>query len=491
MIQSSAMVIGRRQLLRALAAAPFVSRIPRARAQADFDPDFGTATDAARAIRSGVISSRELTSHVFARIRKYNGRVNAFVTLAEDQAMTRAAAADEALAAGKRWGPLHGVPIVMKDDKDTAGIRSTCGSKLYANRIPKDNAPAVEKILDAGGVIVGKTNLPEWASDCQSYNELAGTTNNPWNPERTPGGSTGGGAAALATGMGFFELGSDIGGSIRTPSHFCGVFGHKSTIHLVSTEGFINPPHANLSPDLLAVNGPLARSPQDLLLGLAVAGGPVGLDRAAYSWKLPPPRGSRLRDYRIGYVLDDPFCPVTPPVRQVLEKTIGALAKAGARLKEGWPAGIKLADWYTAYFTMLGAAVLPADPTSHRAWGAAVGLQREARRFWTEYFRDHDVFLMPVDFTTAFPHDHTPNLTERKIATSAGPRPYLDMLKWIFHATFSGNPATACPVGRTSEDLPCGIQILGPYLEDATPIDVAGRIAELAGGFVPPPVYAS
>jgi amidase len=217
----------RRHLLAAIAAAPFVSRIPRARGASDFDPDFGSAADAARAVRTGAISSRELTAHVFERIRKYNGRVNAFVTLVEDQAITRARAADEALAQGKPWGRLHGVPILMKDDKKTAGIRSTCGAKMYANNVPKENAPAVQNLLDAGAIIVGKTNLPEWASDFQSYNEVAGTTNNPWNSDRTSGGSTGGGAAALACGMGFLELGSDIGGSIRTPSHFCGVFGHN------------------------------------------------------------------------------------------------------------------------------------------------------------------------------------------------------------------------------------------------------------------------
>jgi len=489
MIQSFPMTT-RRGLLRALAAAPFVTRIPRARGASDFDPDFGSATDAACAIRTGVISSRELTAHIFERIRKYNGRVNAFITLVEDQATARARAADEALAQGKLGGRLHGVPILMKDDKKTAGIRSTCGAKMYENNVPKENAPAVENLLNAGAIIVGKTNLPEWANDFQSYNDVAGTTNNPWNLERTPGGSTGGGAAALACGMGFLELGSDIGGSIRTPSHFCGVFGHKPTIGVISDEGFVDPPNANPAPDRLSVNGPLARSAQDLLLGLEIAGGPAGVERIAYAWKLPPARGARLRDYRIGYVADDPFCPVAPDVRQQLEKTIAALGKAGARLEPGWPAGLRIAEWYAAYFTMLGAAVLPNDATLHRAWSEAVGGQYAARRCWAEYFRSHDAFLMPVDFVTAFRHDHSPDMMARKISTAAGPRPYLDMLKWIFHATLTGNPATVCPVGRTAEGLPCGMQILGPYLEDATPIDIAGRIAELTGGFAPPPLKA-
>ncbi|HLY20375.1 MAG TPA: amidase family protein [Bryobacteraceae bacterium] len=481
-------MINRRHLLTALAAAPFVSRLPRARGAAGFDPDFGSASDAATAIASGVISSRELTAHVFDRIHKYNGRVNAFVTLVEEKALMRAKAADESLAQGRLPGPLHGVPILMKDDKQTAGIRSTCGAKMFANNVPKENAPPVQRLLDAGAIIVGKTNLPEWASDFQSYNDVAGTTNNPWNPERTSGGSTGGGAAALACGMGFLELGSDIGGSIRTPSHFCGVFGHKPTIGVISAEGFVDPPTANPAPDRLSVNGPLARSPRDLLLAMHVTGGPTGVQRLAYSWRLPAARGARLGDYRIGYVVDDPFCPVTPDVRHRLEDTIGTLGKAGARLEQGWPAGLKLADCYGAYFTLLGAAVLPDDPTTHRAWGTAVGAQIAARRVWQHYFRDHDAFLMPVDFVTAFRHDHSANMLERKIATPGGPRPYLDMLKWIFHATLTGNPATVCPVGRTPEGLPCGIQILGPYLEDATPIDIAGRIAEITGGFAPPPL---
>src|SRR5580658_4240534 len=335
----------------------------------------------------------------------------------------------------------------MKDDKKTAGIRSTCGAKMYANNVPKENAPAVQNLLDAGAIIVGKTNLPEWASDFQSYNEVAGTTNNPWNPDRTSGGSTGGGAAALACGIGFLELGSDIGGSIRTPSHFCGVFGHKPTIDVVSDQGFVEPLNASPAPDRLSVNGPLARHAHDLPMGLQIAGGPAGVERIAYSWKLPPARGAQLRDYRIGYVLDDPFCPVAPDVGLQLERTIDA-------------------------------------------WGEAVGGQYAARRCWADYFRAHDAFLMPVDFVTALPHDHSPDMMARKISTPAGPRPYLDMLKWIFHATLTGNPATVCPVGRTPEGLPCGIQILGPYLEDATPIDIAGRIADLNGGFAPPPLNA-
>ncbi|PYV10072.1 MAG: hypothetical protein DMG07_21810 [Acidobacteria bacterium] len=204
----------RRSFLRAagaLAAAPLVSRLPRpSRAASQFDPDFGSASEALEAMARGAISSRELVEHTYRRIRKHNPRVNAFITLTEESALARAKQADEARAAGKSWGPLHGLPILIKDTFETAGVKTTAGSKLLGTHVPKEDAIAVSRLLEAGAVLVGKTNLPEFASDMQSYNDVAGTTNNPWDLARTPGGSTGGGAAALASGFGFLELGSDI-----------------------------------------------------------------------------------------------------------------------------------------------------------------------------------------------------------------------------------------------------------------------------------------
>ena len=224
----------RRKFLKSATSAtiafPFISRLPRADAQAKkFDPDFGEASRAVEAMRTGVISSRELTGHVFKRIHKYNPKINAFITLIENQAMEQAKKADDARAAGRASGKLHGLPILVKDSFATEGIRTTCGSKTLENYVPKADAIVVARLRAAGAIIVGKTNLPEFAADWQSYNQIAGVTNNPWDVTRTPGGSTGGGAAALAAGLGFLEIGSDIGGSIRIPSHFCGLFGHKPT----------------------------------------------------------------------------------------------------------------------------------------------------------------------------------------------------------------------------------------------------------------------
>src|SRR5688572_1579517 len=260
----------------ALATAPFVSRIPRSAAAASkFDPAFATASQAVRAIRSGVISARELTEHTYRRISQHNPKVNAFVTLIEEQAMARAREADEALAAGKVWGPLHGLPIVIKDNFSTAGVRTTSGSKKFEKRIPREDAVAVARLKRAGAIIIGKTNLPEFARDNQTYNDVTGTTNNPWDPRRTSGGSTGGGAAALAAGLGFLELGSDIAGSIRNPSHFCGIYGHKSSLDVVPGPGSIGTGLAMSTPNFLSVAGPMARGAEDLRIMLEVIGGPV------------------------------------------------------------------------------------------------------------------------------------------------------------------------------------------------------------------------
>jgi amidase len=502
-------------------AAPLVSRMPRIAAgtKPDFDPNFGTASDAVRAIRSGAISSRELTEHVYARIKKFNPQINAFITLIEEQAMARAKEADEALAAGKIWGPLHGLPILIKDVFSTAGVRTTSGSKMLENYVPKEDAVAVTRLKAAGAVILGKTNMPEFAGDLQSYNDIAGTTNNPWDLTRTPGGSTGGGAAALAAGMGFLELGSDIGGSIRTPSHFCGIYGLKPTLNLVPEEGHIPPPPGQtLAIRDLAVAGPLARSAQDLLLELEVIAGPNPEDATAYCWHLPAPRGARLKDYRIGYVLDDPFCPVPPEVRDLLTRAVDALRAKGVRLEEGWPAGIRPQEVFDNYILLLSALLglttkeeelkvlresldspwgyyarmwLRGREISHAEWLGLSGERLKKRALWQEYFETHDAFLLPENIVPAFPHNHKGGFFERTVATPQGDRFYGDMLRWISFATLAGNPASVAPVGRMKDGLPVGIQIMGPYLEDATPVHIAGLMADVVGGFVPPPGYES
>jgi Asp-tRNA(Asn)/Glu-tRNA(Gln) amidotransferase A subunit family amidase len=328
----------------ALAGATLLPARPAHAAAADLD--FGSALGAARAIRSGQVSSVELTTRMLERIARHNPRLNAIVQLDADGARARARAADEARSRGEWWGPFHGVPCTVKETFETLGLVTTAGSPTLKNNVSPRDAAVVARLKRAGVVILGKTNVPIWAGDMQSYNAVYGQTNNPWDLTRTPGGSTGGGAAALAAGLTYLEPGSDIGGSIRTPAHFCGVYGHKPTLDIVPLRGHVPPPPGILlsPPTSLSVAGPLARSAADLRAALEVMGGPLEEEGTAWRWTLPPARAARLADYRIGYVLDDPLCPVSPDVGDTLRTAVEALRKAGATLEEGWPQGMKLQE---------------------------------------------------------------------------------------------------------------------------------------------------
>ena len=500
---------------------------PKVSPRSKFDPDFVTATQAVKAIKAGVISSRELTRHVFKRIKKHNEKINAFVTLNEEQALKKARKADDALAAGKVWGPLHGLPILIKDQFATAGLRTTCGFPELADYVPEENAVAVDRLLHAGAIIIGKTNTPIGASDIQTYNKVAGTTNNPWDATRTSGGSTGGGAAALAAGIGFLELGADLAGSIRTPSNFCGVCGHKSSLHLVPFQGGIPPLPSLIPPSInlaglndLAVVGPLARSARDLKLELEIIAGPAPEDAKALRWSLPKPRKAKLRDYRIGYITDDPFCPVMPEIAAIMSNMVQSLRKEGVKVKEGWPEGVRPGEVFDIYFKLMSAFVSQSPAftdtvismlkmlyntpygdyyrdfvdgltISHKDWNT-LGVRRLAARLaWQEYFKEFDAFLMPANCVPAFAHNHDRNMWGRVIEETDGPRSYGETFKWISIATLTGCPVTVIPVGKMKSNLPVGIQIMGPYMEDGTSLDLAMKMEYVLGGFTPPPGFIS
>jgi amidase len=478
--------------------------------------DFGSALRAAEAIRAKRVSSVELTRKVFERIDRFNPAINAFAYQLRESALAQAKEADEALARGESLGAFHGVPVSVKESFAVKGRPATWGIPAFKDSKAAQNSAVVDRLLDAGAVLIGATNVPVDLHDWQSYNPMYGQTNNPYDAKRSPGGSSGGSAAALAAGFGFLSVGSDIGGSIRVPSSFCGIYGHKPTLDLVSQRG--HQPGGNYGAPgfstLLAVNGPMARSAGDLLMALKVMGGPDGWDAKAWRWELPPARAASLRDFRVGYVIDDPIAPPTPDVGVALAKTIGALERAGAKLKPGWPAGYQagvLPETYCFMLSAFGASMAPpgvpqenpeapanpADPlesgarATFREWQQK-NLRRLAYRAqWQVYFGEVDVFLSPVTFATAFPHDHSEPQSQRKIPTSAGPRKYMEMLNWIAHATLTGCPATSAPVGFAPDGLPVGIQIMGPYGEDATPIAFAELLAREIGGFSPPPGYGN
>src|SRR5712692_5484663 len=436
-----AMTPTRREFFGTVIASAAAGAAPRR-----FSPEFASALDAAEAIKSKRISSLELTELTFRRIDTYNPKINAVILQFREQSFARAREADRALAKKEWWGPFHGVPITVKESYGMEGVPTTAGVPQYKDFRPTRNAVAVDRIQRAGAIITGKTNVPVMLADLQSYNPIYGTSNNPWDLTRTPGGSTGGGAAALAAGLCHLTLGSDIGGSIRIPSHFCGIYGHKPTLELVSTTGTV-PPFVDPAPQKfvdLSVVGPMARSAEDLRAALEAIGGPAGDDAKAYRWRMPAPRRTKLREFRVGCLLDDPLCRVGSDVLAVLENAVDKIEKAGTRVDRGWPPGVDFGDQLYTYRYLLYSVMAPRfaperqeamreayrrnpkDPAGaalvepHIQWSAETAKRLAARAVWEEYFRDHDVFLMPVAFVPAFPHDHSEPAHQRKLDTPEG-----------------------------------------------------------------------
>jgi amidase len=501
-------------------ASPAGNPSPPARlpASAPHELDFSTALQTADAIRSRKISSVELTQRMFARIDRYNPQLNIFAYQLREDALARARKADDVLSRSKTrpaLGAFHGVPITVKESFAVQGHPCTWGIPELKNSKAPRNSEVVSRLLAEGAVLLGATNVPLNLEDWQSYNAIYGQTNNPWDLKRTPGGSSGGSAAGLAAGLSYLSVGSDIGGSLRVPAHFCGVYSHKPTLDLVSLQGHLpgGDPGVPGFSTLLAVAGPMARSAGDLLAALKVLGGPTDWGAKAWKWQMPEPRHRTLKDFRVGYVIDDPFAPPTPEMKTVLENVIEHLRRAGATLKQGWPDGFQPAELFKNYRYHLNAFLFSTSPpqeqerlrkefgssaeaansgtySSFPDWQKQNFRRLAFRAQWQAYFDQVDVFLSPVAFTTAFPHDHSEPQEKRTIATSAGPRHYMDVLNWIAPATLTGCPATAAPVGRTKEGLPVGIQIMGPFWEDATPITFAELLAKELGGFTAPPGYA-
>ena len=472
----------------------------------------------AAALGAGEVSSRELLELYLARIDAADPALNAVVTLDAERAQRLAGEADDAAAHGRTTGPLHGLPITIKDTIETEGIRTTAGAPWLAAHVPDRDATAVARLKAAGAIVFGKTNCPLYGGDAQSHNPVFGTTGNPWATDRSPGGSSGGSAAALAAGQTALELGSDIGGSVRNPAHYCGVYGHKPSFGIIPTRGHIPPPPGALSPVDLAVVGPLGRAAEDLALALDVLAGPDEADSAAWRLALPPPRGRALGEYRVAVWSADEACPIDGAVADVLSDAVDALAGAGATIDSRLRPNVTLAEAHRTYQRLLYAATTAGlanrvystlaaraadlqpdddrrsarylrDGTArHREWLAADEERARYRLRWHEFFRDCDILLCPTVPTTAIGHDHA-NIDARTITVDGEARDYWDQIIWPGMASMAGLPATVAPVGRASDGLPVGIQIMGPYLEDASTIDFARRLAEVVGGYEAPPAF--
>jgi amidase len=481
-----------------------------------FDPDFGSALDAAAAIREKKISSVELTQHMFRRMDAFEPALNAYVYQLREEALAAAKRADDALGNHSPLGAFHGVPINVKESYAVSGQPCTWGIPEFRNIKAPAHAVAVRRLLDAGSILLGATNVPQFLMDTQTFNEIYGRTNNPWDLERTPGGSSGGSAASLAAGTTFFSLGSDVGGSIRTPAAFCGVYGHKPTLDIVNQRGhqpggIVGAPGFST---LLAVSGPMARYAEDLEASLNILAGTEYPDSKAFQWTLPHARHEKLSEFRIGFVLEDPSVPVSVETKSVLDSAIRACEKTGAIVREGWPEGFRLGEMFETYLFLLGAldfslmppqrqrlvrpeiearsdAMAEGSLATFAEWQLRNIKRLACRAAWERFFQSVDVFLLPTNFTAAFRHDPSPIATRTIPMPEGGAQPFVNMLAYIVPATLTGCPATTAPAGLSNSGLPVGIQIMGPYLEDATPIRFAQLLASEIGGFQPPKGYAT
>ena len=458
-------------------------------------PALWSLNQQAEAIRDRKISSRELLDEYLSRIERINPGLNAVVTLDSGPASEAARRADEKTASDEvELGPLHGLPVTIKDAIETAGIRSTGGARELSNHVPTTDAPAVARLKSAGAIVFGKTNAPRWSGDLQTFNDLFGTTNNPWDHARTPGGSSGGAAASVAAGLTSFELGTDIGGSVRIPSHFCGVFGHKPSFGIVPQRGYLDRVGGGLIDADINVFGPMARSAEDLASLLDVLGGPTGEDGKAWRLRLPPARHDDIRDCRIGVWVEDPAGEVDAEVGDRLGAAVEALAKAGAQVSDSRPP-IPLSEAVALFNSLITPAISvstdkrtgDAISGTHRAWLDNHQSRTQMRSVWSDWFEEFDVLLCPVTPMAAFPHDQSGTIVDRTLIINGRPRSHIDTLTWTGLVGVAYLPSTVAPVGFTPGGLPVGIQVVGPYLEDRTPLFVAGELEALLGGYTPPP----
>lgn len=456
-----------------------------------------SATEQAAAIRAREITSRELLDLFADRIDRLNGPLNAVVTLDLDQARGDADRADAETARGESRGPLHGLPITIKDAIEVAGMRSTGGATELRDHVPTADAPAVARLKDAGAIVFGKTNVPRWSGDLQTFNEIFGTTNNPWDVSRVPGGSSGGPAAAVAAGFTAFELGTDIGGSVRVPSHCCGTFGLKPSFGIVSQRGYLDHVGGGTTDADINVFGPIARSAEDLDLLLGVLAGPDADRALAWRLELPEPRTTSLSDLRIGTWFEQPGMPMDRDQLTLLRNAADALADAGAKVEDAHPP-VDFEAQVDLFSRMILAAISPSmDPAvgepfsgSHLAWLRADEERAAFRATWAEWFETYDALLCPVLAAPAFPHNHEGEFQDRTLDINGDPHPHLLLTNWTGLIGVVGLPAAVPPIGTTPQGIPVGVQVVAPYLRDREAVQLAGRIAEVAGaGYRVPPGF--
>jgi len=485
-------------------------------------PEYWSAAQVVDALRAKRFSSLELTDRIIARIERLDASLNAVIVRDFDRAREAAKAADAALARGDSR-PLLGVPITVKESFNIAGLPTTWGIPQAKDFKARDDALIVTRARDAGAVVLGKTNVPLVLGDWQSYNAIYGVTRNPWNLERTPGGSSGGSAAALAAGFGALSLGSDIGGSLRVPAHFCGIAALKPSHGVVPSRGHTPPGTQPLPREVdLAVVGPMARTAADVARLFDVIAGPDELTTGGgYRLALRAPRQQELKNFRVLVIDSHPLVPTSAPVKAALERLAGRLERGGVKVERshrllpdlGEVARVYMrllmsftaANWPKDLYERLRgiAAALPPDDRSlgaerargialsHRDWVIADVTRSVQQAQWRALFAEVDVVLCPTMPVTAYAHDASDPQEARRLEVDGRPLPYLDVgLVWPSIATSIGLPAAVVPIDRGDSPLPIGVQIVGPYLEDRTVLAFAMALEREFGGFTPPPGYA-
>ena len=477
---------------------------------------FESATILAKKIRDKEISSRELTDFYINRIEEFDQKLNAVPVHNFDEARRQADAADTALAKGELLGPLHGIPMTIKEAYNVKGLPTTWGHPAFGDNIAQQDSEVTKRLKSAGAHFMGLSNVPLNLGDFQSYNDVYGQTNNPWDVTRTPGGSSGGSAAALAAGLTALESGSDIGGSIRNPAHYCGVYGHKPTYGIVPQQGHSLP--GMLAPPDIAVVGPMARSAEDLALSMDIVAGADPMQ--ALGWKLDLPRASKksLSDYKVAIWPTDERAPVSSEMSDRAQLVADVLSKKGATVSDTARPQIDFAESHRVYLYMLNGVTTAAwpkdeidkrreivatlDPSDnsdnavlarstiqeHRDWLREANRREHMRLAWRAFFDEWDILICPQVATPAFPHDHRP-FGQRTIQVDNGEQRYWQQLFWAGVITVSYLPSTVFPTGPSRDGLPIGLQTVGAEFNDYQCIDFARLITQEIGGFVPPPGY--
>lgn len=477
---------------------------------------FCSAVEMARLLRARKVSAMELLGVCLDQYALHNDALNAVVVTDLGRAKHAASASDKRLKKGTPLGPFDGVPMTAKESFDWKGTPSTWGEPAYKENIATSDAVAITRLTDAGAVIYGKTNVPLMLADWQSFNDVYGTTNNPWDVARAPGGSSGGSAVALATGMSALEIGSDIGASLRNPAHYCGVYAHKPTYGVVPYRGHLL---SNVQPSDISVAGPMARSAKDLIAMLKLLAGTDGIEARGLSLHLPDLKQKTFKDFRVAVMLSDPVSEVDQPVQDLITKLAQFLGKKVKKLslearpdfttREAMDVFISLlrsatsrrqtntdfsanlekvanfaADDDSYYAKMTRAYVMP-----HRSWLIANERRHQMRLLWDRFFDDWDVLLCPAAASAAFPHDHVGDRHERTIEVNGKRVPTTDQLFWAGYSCCFYLPSTVAPLGLTPQGLPSGVQIITRQYGDYTSLHFAELLEKEYASFVPPPGY--